>query len=804
MLASIKWLNDYVDIDLPPQELALALTMAGLEVESITDIKPSFSRVVVGRIDSIATHPQSDQLSICIVSTPDSSFKLVCGAGNIFAGALVPLAPAGARVGSITIEKTVIRGIESEGMLCSEAELAIGEDSSGIMILDRDLTPGTPLEEALYLADTILEIGVTPNRSDCLSLIGIAREVAALTGRKLKYPSRQITEDGADINLLTAVAIQDPDLCPRYSARLIQNVKIAPSPFWLKKRLAAAGLRPINNVVDVTNYVMMELGQPLHAFDHRQLAGGRILVRRAQEGEAFLTLDDKEHILQSDTLMICDAEKPVAIAGIMGGKNSEVEEHTTAILLESAYFSPVSIRRSAKALGMASDASFRFERGIDPEGVVIALDRAAQLIAELAEGRICRHRIDQYPGEIKNATPITLRGKRVNQLLGTELTGNAMTELLSKLEMMVVADEARPDSYLVAPPSCRVDITREIDIIEEIARIHGYDKIGTTLPTIDSLPATVNKLSRIVRILREKLSGGGYTEVINYSFVPEGFCENLLLPAGDPRRRLVRIGNPLTEDQSVMRTSLVYSLLENWRRNANQGCHDLRIFETGRAYFQTGDGQLPEETNLLAALMTGRRYGEGLDIPDFKADFYDLKGTLESLLADLNFERVTFTAVSGEPFLHPGRTCHVHLGDEKIGILGEINPLVLDKFDLKNRALVLEIDLDKLAELYEGKVTFRELSKFPPSVRDAAFIVDEKTPAEQILSVVYLAGEVLLEKVQVFDLYSGPGLPAATKSLGLRFHYRSQERTLTDEEVNEIHRGIIGQINEKTGARLRG
>lgn len=804
MLVSIKWLNDYVDIDAPPQELALALTMAGLEVESILEKKPAFSGVVVGRIDSITRHPQSDQLSVCQVFTKAGNFSVVCGASNIFAGALVPLATAGARVGSIEIQRTIIRGVASEGMLCSEAELAIGEDNSGIFILDQGLTPGMPLEEALDIEDTILEIAVTPNRSDCLSLIGIAREVAALTGRKLKYPSRNIREDGADINLLAAVTIQDPDLCPRYSARVIQDVKIAPSPFWLRKRLAAVGLRPINNVVDVTNYVMMELGQPLHAFDHGQLAGGRILVRRAKEGEAFLTLDDKEHRLRRDTLMICDAERPVAIAGIMGGKNSEVEEHTTAILLESAYFSPVSIRRSAKWLGMASDASFRFERGIDPEGVLIALDRAAQLIAELAHGRLCLNRIDQSPGKIENTSRITLREKRVNQLLGTELTGNTIKEILTKIEMRVVPHEAHPDSYLVTPPSCRVDISREIDIIEEIARIYGYEKIGTTLPEIESLPADENNLSRIIRILREKLSGSGYTEVINYSFVPERFCETLLLPADDQRRKLVRIGNPLTEDQSVLRTSIVYSLLENWKRNANQGCHDLRIFETGRTYFKTADGQLPQETNILAALLTGRRYGEGLDIPDYTADFYDLKGSLERLLADLKFKNVRFTVVSGEPFLHPGRSCHVHLGDETIGILGEINPLVLDKFNLKNRAIVFEIDLDRLAELYSGQVTYREISKFPPSIRDAAFIVDENIEAETILSVVYLAGEVLLENVQIFDLYSGPGLPPATKSLGLRFHYRSYERTLTDEEVNEIHRGIVGQINEKTGARLRG
>ncbi len=803
MLASIKWLNDYVDITVSPQELALALTMAGLEVESISENKPSFSQVVVGRIDSITSHPQSDQLSICRVSTKTDICNLVCGARNIFVGALVPLATAGARVGALSIEKTIIRGVESEGMLCSEAELGIGEDNTGILILAKDLTLGMPLEEALELEDTVLEIAVTPNRSDCLSIIGIAREVAALTGGKLKYPSRNISDDGPNINLLAAVTIQDPDLCPRYSARLIQDVKIAPSPFWLRKRLATAGLRPINNVVDVTNYVMMELGQPLHAFDHQRLAGGRIVVRRAKEGEVFLTLDGKEHILKSDTLMICDAEKPVAIAGIMGGKNSEVEEHTTSILLESAYFSPVSIRRSAKSLGIASDASFRFERGIDPEGVVIALDRAAQLIAELACGRVCRHRIDQYPWEIKNA-PITLRVKKVNQLLGTELGGNEMAQILQKIEMSVVAHEVQPNSFLVAPPSCRVDITREIDIIEEIARIHGYDKIGATLPNINSQPTAGNKLSRIVGIIREKLSGYGYTEVINYSFVPEGFCENLLFPASDPRRKLVRIGNPLTEDQSVMRTTLVYSLLENWRRNANQGNHDLRIFETGRAYFNVGCGRLPEETNLLAALWAGRRYGEGLDVPDFKADFYDLKGSLENLLADLKLEMIGFTAVTDEPFLHPGRACHVHLGGQKIGILGEINPLVLDKYDLKGRALVFEIDLDKLAELYTGAVTYREISKFPSSIRDAAFIVAENTQAEAVLAAVYLADEVLLEKVQIFDLYSGPGLPPATKSLGLRFHYRSDERTLTDEEVNEIHRGIIGQINEKTGAKLRG
>ncbi|MDZ4165397.1 MAG: phenylalanine--tRNA ligase subunit beta, partial [Smithellaceae bacterium] len=487
MLISLKWLNDYVDIEMSADELAHTLTMAGLEVESISEKKPAFSQVVIGKIITIGHHPEADHLSVCVISTGEGKAKVVCGAGNIYEGALVPLATVGAMVGSARIERSLIRGVESDGMLCSEAELGIGEDHSGILILEDGLTPGVPLEKALDLEDTILEISVTPNRSDCLSMIGIAREVAALTGKTLRYSATNLKEEGPDINLFASVAIDDPELCPRYAARLIRGVKVGPSPYWLRKRLAAVGLRPINNVVDVTNYVMMELGQPLHAFDHNQLSGGRIVVRGAKDGELFLTLDGKERVLKQGTLMICDADKPVAIAGIMGGMNSEVQDATDSILLESAYFSPLSIRRSAKWLAMTSDASFRFERGIDPEGVTIALDRAAQLIAELAGGSICLNLIDRYPREIAKTVNILMRESRVNQLLGTQMSGDEMAAILNSLEMKVTPQTGREGCYLVTPPSYRVDITRETDLIEEIARIYGYDKIGTTLPNVFSL-----------------------------------------------------------------------------------------------------------------------------------------------------------------------------------------------------------------------------------------------------------------------------------------------------------------------------
>lgn len=804
MKVSLKWLEDYVEIDLGVKELAERLTMAGLEVDAIEEAGPDFSGVVVAKILSVRPHPESEKLHLCEVSTGEQTYPVVCGAPNTRAGNTVALATVGATIpGGYVIKSSRLRGEISEGMLCSEEELGIGEDASGIMILPADLPLGMDLKEALQLKETVLDIGVTPNRADCLSVIGIAREVAALTGKPLRLPDTSVVESADDIRTMTSVTIADPDLCPRYSARIIKNVKIKPSPRWMRERLEAVGLRSINNIVDVTNFIMMEMGQPLHAFDFRFLEEGRIVVRRSQEGEHFISLDEKDRILKADTLMICDGVKPVAIAGIMGGLNSEVKDDTSTILLESAYFNPPSIRRSAKWMGMGTDASFRFERGIDPEGVINALNRAAKLMAELGEGDVCGGYIDEYPKPVAIAKDILLRVQRVNDILGTQISTDDMTGILERLGMTV-----KPEGdgvFKVTPPTFRVDIEREIDLVEEIARLYGYERISVTMPAATGLPRGKSPKQLLEERLRTMLMGAGLSEVINYSFVPSAFPAVLGLQKEPEALRLVRIRNPLTEDQSVMRTTLVYSLLEVMARNGRSGVHDLRIFEIGRIFYATSEGQLPEEQNRFGCLVTGARFADSWHDSGISVDFYDLKGIVEAVGTEFNLPDMQFSPGTSWPFLHPGRSCQVISKNKTIGFIGEVHPRILEAMDLKNRAIICELDMDLLlGAARNAKREFREVSKYPASSRDVAFLVPKDLAAQRLMEAAYSQREELLEKVTIFDVYAGRNVPEGTKSLGLRFSYRSGERTLTDEDVQDAHQRIVNTVMTQTNGKIRG
>jgi len=803
MKVSLKWLRDYVDVDLTPSALADCLTMAGLEVDAVEAAGPGFDRVVVARILTVRPHPQSEKLFCCEVTTGEETLPIVCGAPNTRAGDTVALAKVGATIpGGFTIKSSRLRGEPSEGMLCSEEELGIGDDNTGIMVLPPYLPLGMDLKEALGLQDTVLDIGITPNRADCLSIIGIAREVAAITGKTFRYPEIVIRENAEDIGGITSVTIMDPDLCPRYTARIVKNVTIGPSPAWMRERLEAVGLRAINNIVDITNFVMMELGQPLHAFDYRFLEEGRIVVRRSREGENFVSLDGKDRILRADTLMICDGVKPVAIAGIMGGLNSEVKDDTTTILLESAYFHPPSIRKSSRWLGMGTDAAFRFERGIDPEGVIRALDRAAQLMAELGGGEICRGRIDAYPRPLAVVKDIPLRLGRVNAFLGTDIPEREMVGILERLEMTVTAPEG--GTVLVTPPTCRVDIAREIDLIEEIARLHGFDHVPVTMPASGGMPAAENPRQHLVERIRNVLTGMGYTETINYSFINPASAEYLGIKEGDPLGNFVKIRNPLTEEQAVMRTNLIYSLLEVMNRNARNGCADLKIFEIGRVFFPTREGELPLEKACLGGLLTGRRYDNSWHHQGLQADFYDVKGVLENLFADLKISPVEFVAATDLTFFHPGRACRIVFGEETLGFMGELHPDVMERLDLRNRAFLFQLDMEALAVRATARIAFREISRFPASSRDVAFVVSASLAGENLCRLAYEQHEVLLESVSIFDVYTGKNVPAGMKSLGLRFAYRSAERTLRDEEVNKAHNRIVKAMVEQTGAVIRG
>ncbi len=824
MQVSLRWLKDYVDIELEPKALASRLTMAGLEVESVERRTSSFSGVVVARIIAVRPHPQADKLSLCEVTDGGNTYSVVCGAPNIRAGDVVPLAKVGATLpGGFTIKEAKIRDERSAGMLCSEEELGIGSDASGVMILFRPpenepsasyefdiydgckkaLKLGDELGTALELDDAVFAVSVTPNRSDCLSVIGIAREIAALTGKKLKPPRIALAENEEDINGLTSVSIHDPDLCPRYTARMIKNAVVKPSPLWMRLRLEAAGLRPISNIVDVTNFVMLEMGQPLHAFDYRYLAEGRIAVRRSTEGEVFITLDGKERILKSDMLLICDGKNPVAIGGIMGGLNSEVTEDTETVLLESAYFDPLSIRLSAKWLGMTTDAAFRFERGIDPEGVIKAQNRAAQLMAKLSGGSVCKNVIDQYPRKIETVKDIPVRLKRVRSILGADIKGSEACPILESLEMLVRSGNQEEETFLVTPPSFRVDIEREIDVIEEIARIHGYDYIPATLPSVS--PATTKQEPRkaLEDRIRGVLRGKGYSEVITYSFVSPKWVDHLGLPANDDRRRLLRIKNPLAEDQSVMRTTLLCGLLETMKRNTHMGSFDQKIFEIGRVFIAGESGKLPLEKNCLGCLITGIHDDE-LWHSNRITDFYDLKGAAENIFADLRISEAEFRSDLSESFLHPVKSAGIMIGERQVGFIGEAHRNVLDALDLKDVAFLVELDLDILSEKFSNGVSYRDISRFPYITRDVALLIDKDMEAGRVLDFIRETREELLEKVRVFDVYDGKGIPGGLKSLGLRFIYRSAEKTLTDEEITAVHGRIVEKIVGFTGAIIRG
>ncbi len=802
MLVSLKWLKDYVDVDASAAEVAERLTMAGLEVDSLHETGPAFSGVRVARILSLKPHPNADKLVLCEVTAGDACLPIVCGARNIAVGDLVPLAQVGATLpGGLTIRSSRIRGEASEGMLCSAEELGIGDDASGIMILPPALPVGGELRDVLALGDTVLEIGVTPNRADCLSIVGVAREWAAITGARLRYPPVDVVETGEDIQTVTSVSILDADLCPRYTARVIRNVRIGPSPFWLRQRLEAVGMRPINNIVDVTNYVMMELGQPLHAFDFRFLEQGKIVVRRSREGERFVSLDGKERTLRGDTLMICDGVKPVAIGGVMGGFNSEVKEDTDTILLESAYFNPTSIRRTARELAMGTDAAFRFERGVDPGGVIRALDRAARLMAELSGGRVCKGVIDQHPRRIPTAERIPLRVARTRDILGVAPPEAEILRILTGLEMVVQpAGEGR---YAVTPPTCRVDITREIDLIEEVARLYGYDRVPVTVPAVAGV-AGVGAAKRMVEDrIREVMTGAGYTEVINYSFVSPAAVDQLGLGEGDERRSLVAIRNPLSEEQAVLRTTMIHSLLLNARRNADCGRFDVKIFEIGKTFIRCGEGVQPAEQNRLACLITGLRYEDRWHSQELRADFFDLKGCIENVLDTLRIPTPAYRSGISEVILHPGKSCGVFTGERMAGYIGEIHPDLQARLDLPGPVIVCELDIDLLAAQFSTAAAFRPVPRYPASSRDAAFLIRREHEAGELVLLAEQSLEELLERVQIFDVYEGKNIPAGMKSLGMRFSYRSADRTLTDEEVTAVHTRVVQRIVQATGASIR-
>ncbi|NIQ97378.1 MAG: phenylalanine--tRNA ligase subunit beta [Desulfuromonadales bacterium] len=801
MIVTRNWLKEFVDFDLTPEDLAHRLTMAGLEVESVETLGAGLDAVIVARLESVEPHPDADRLTLCEVETGDGTVPIVCGAKNHKAGDLVALAQVGTVLpGDFKIKKSKIRGQVSMGMLCSEKELGLAEEAEGIMILPAGLEIGKPVFDALGLKDTCYEIGLTPNRPDCLSVIGVAREVAAMTGAELQVPQVTVEEKGEAIGRQTSVTVEEPALCPRYAARLIKGVQIGASPMWLVRRLESVGMRSINNVVDVTNYVMMELGQPLHAFDFRLLREGRIVVRRAEEGSTFTTLDDEERCMSDSDLMICDGEGPVALAGIMGGQNSEINDDTVDILLESAYFQPVNVRRTSKRLGLHTESSHRFERGCDVNIVPVALDRAAELIRQLAGGQVAEGVVDVYPEQV-TGPELEISTARTNAVLGLGLTSQQVADYLSSIDLDVSRRD--DDTTAVTVPTFRPDLEREIDLVEEIARLHGYDNIPVTMPQGQVVSHRPYARQKQVRRMREAMVGAGFSETINYSFVSEALWDRLLLPADDPRRQTVAVLNPLTEEQAVMRTTLAGCLLETASRNLAYRSRDLRLFEL-RPVFEPVEGEeLSRESLRLGALMCGRRRPEGWAQTDDPVDFYDLKGVAESLVAAFHIDDVRWQADPGEPFLHPGKSCALVRGDKRLGVLGEVHPRALENFDIDTPVYLFELDLEAFLETSRDFRGFEAPSRYPDVFRDSALLLDEGISARQLFEVIDSSRVKDVEDVVLFDLYRGKGVPEGKKSMAIRVRYRSSERTLTDEDIQKRHDKIVRSLGKQLGAEIR-
>ncbi len=790
MKISYNWLKDYLHLSEDPRRLADQLSLVGLEVEEVIEKRLDFENVVVGKVIDVKLHPNADKLRLCQVDTGTQQLSIVCGAPNVAEGQTVPVAKVGAELPiGLKIKKAKIRGESSEGMICSEAELGLADHSDGIWELPESLPLGVPLHEALnFEADFIYDIAVTPNRPDCLSHIGVAREVGAIVGRHLHKPDVTFRENDAKAVDQVKIRIENPAGCPRYSARVIRNVKVGESPAWMVRRLEAVGMRSINNIVDITNYVLMETGHPLHAFDFDNISGQEVIVRDSSEGEKFVTLDDKEHTLKAGTVLICDGEKPVALGGIMGGLNSEVSQETVNILLESAYFNPLSIQNSARYLGIASEASQRFARGADPNGTTYALERAAKLMMELAGGDICQGIVDVYPEPV-SSWEVALDTARINTLLGTRLSSGEMGTILEGIDLQVADGQ-------VLIPTYRPDLTRVADIAEEISRLYGLDKIPAREKFEINYDMRKNFLDEFVDSLKNLMTGMGLQEVITPSMINSSLWEKV---TGEP---VYPILNPISRDMDGMRNSLIPSLLNVIKYNQNRQSKNLRIFEINRVFKAPQKaGDLPQEELRLGIALTGLRDGELWYSSRQNTDFYDIKGSVELLLDKINLDNWKFIYYSD--FAIEDKGLAVSLDKDVVGGLGRLRRDVAAAFDLEEEIFVAELKVASLFQYATKENRYRQIPKFPAAERDLAFLVSEEVEAENLVKVIRENGGKYLKQVDVFDLYRGKQIPDGMKSIAFHLTFQSPERTLTEEEVNQKFEAVIGAVVKSFDAKLR-
>lgn len=804
MYISYNWLKEIVDFDMDPEKLDQVLTMLGIEVESKEDFSKKYDNFFTAKVLSKEKHPNADKLSLCKVSIGKEEKQVVCGAPNVAAGQTVVLGVLGAVVpqNGTALKKVSIRGIESFGMICSKFELNLSEDHSGIWVLPEDAPVGMPLAEYLNMNDTIFEISITPNRSDCLSHYGIAREIAAYNNNKIKEAEINVNETDAKASESVEIIVEDKEKCPRYSARVLKNAKVCESPEWLKARLTKLGFRPVNAVVDVTNYVLIECGQPLHAFDLNKIEGRKILVKTLGKTEKFITLDDKERTLTEDMLMICDGNKPLAIAGVMGGQNSEITDDSCDILIESAYFQPASVRKTAKALGIQSEASYRFERGTDYNRTTWAADRAAQLIAEITGAQIEKGMIDIYPEPIVKQ-PIKLRFAKANGIMGVNLSADEQIKSLEALNCKVIS---RNDKFAeIDAPSYRVDLESEIDLIEELAIMYDYDNIqGDSISNLDFNTASFSDTLKVPQLKAES----------NNYFIQNGFNELLTQNMIDPAsaklftENLVEIANPLGEELSIMRPSIIPSILKTIERNIRFGNTDLRFFEIGKVFNvqKPGDKVFVEgfkESYELICALTGNARPLNWSEKAAAVDFYSIKGIAESYFENFKFKNIKYVPKAEEHPVFSKNTCKIMYKNIELGFVGEVSKKALKFFGIEAPVYLLVVDFSRLLTVKRKSEKYSSISPYPAVSRDLAFVVDKNIAAEELRQEIQKNGGQYLKEVQIFDVFEGDKLGNGKKSLAFSLKFSSDIKTLIDEEIDLAVNSVIGAAETKFNAVLR-
>ncbi len=798
MKAPMKWLKEFVNISVSAKDYAEAMTMSGSKVEAIDDMGKNIDHVVVGKILSMEKHPDADKLMVCKVDVGQEILQIVTGAPNINAGDVIPLAMVGATLPGGKISTSNLRGVPSMGMMCSMEELQLSKDfmpdapDYGVYVFADAPVPGTDVKEALGL-DTVVEFEITSNRPDCLCILGLARESAATLGESLRLPEINVAEKSAyKTTDKVKLFVADFNDCIRYTARIVENVTVEPSPKWMQRRLAAAGMRPINNIVDITNYVMLELGQPMHAFDFDKIAGGEIHVRRASEGEVFRTLDSQNRLLTSDMLVIADAEKAVALAGVMGGENSEVTKETKTLLLESAVFGGTSIRKTAQKLNLRSEASGRFEKGLDPQNAPLALDRCAQLIEQLGAGTVLKGIADCDGSDPKPKTML-LEPEKINAYLGTNLKFKDMCTILENLDFRVDSE-----TCMIQIPSFRSDIAWMQDLAEEVARFYGYNNITPTLLSgKDSMRGRKTRSQTLQSLVYDTLLGCGLSEAYTLSFTGPKVFDAIRLPQDDILRNAVVVENPLGEDFSLLRTTTLPDMLRVLSLNASHKVPAAWLFEIAHTYHPAGLETLPDEIKTLTVGLYGNNAG-----------YAELKGIVEQVLITLHIDGAVFEPLKDHPSYHPGRTATLLLrsgaGDfVSAGVLGEVHPEVLQRNEVPKRALVAELNLALLLSMADTHRSYRQLPKFPASTRDVSVVVRDDVLMQQAMDCIQKHGGVLLEEVALFDVYKGGQLAKHQKSMAFSLSFRSAERTLTDDEVNEAMENIFSGLEKTIGAELR-